>query len=63
MAIEQFFSVPKELLHGATVNTGFFFRGHVTLTPAAEPLAVELSLPDLMTLVVCIYRYILLKTS
>ena len=46
MAIEhwEFFSVPRLLLHGASVYSGHL-RGPVTLTPVAERLAVELSLP------------------
>ena len=48
MAIEQwgFFSVPHLLWHGTTVYKGHL-RGPVTLTPIAERLAVELSLPVL----------------
>ena len=48
MAIEQwgFFSVPHLLWHGASVYNGHL-RGPVTLTPIAERLAVELSLPVL----------------
>ena len=48
MAIEQweFFSVPHLLWHGPSVYTGHL-RGPVTLTPIAERLAVELSLPVL----------------
>ena len=50
MVIEQwgFFSVPHLLWHGASVNNGHL-RGPVTLTPIAERLAVELSLPVLTT--------------
>ena len=46
MAIEQwgFFSVPHQLSHRASIYNGQL-RGHMTLTPIAEPLAVELSLP------------------
>ena len=46
MAIEQwvFFNVPHLLWHGSTLYNGHL-RGHVTLTPVAELLAVELSLP------------------
>ena len=44
--IEQwgFFNVPHRLRHGPTVYNGHL-RGPVTLTPVAERLAVELSLP------------------
>ena len=50
MAIEQwgFFSVPQLLWHGASVYNDHL-RELVTLTPVAEVLAVELSLPVLMT--------------
>ena len=50
MAIEQwgFFSVPHVMWHGASVYYGHL-RGHVTLTPVAERLAVELSLPVFTT--------------
>ena len=50
MAIEQwgFFSVPQLLWHGASVYNDHF-RELMTLTPVAEVLAVELSLPVLMT--------------
>ena len=50
MAIEQWglFSVPHLLWHGAPVYNGHL-RGPVTLTPIAERLAVELSLPVLTT--------------
>ena len=50
MAIEQWglFSVPHLLWHGASVYNGHL-RGPVTLTPIAERLAVELSLPVLTT--------------
>ena len=46
MAIEQrgFFSVPHLLWHGASYYN-CYLRGSVTLTPIAECLAVELSLP------------------
>ena len=46
MAIEQwgFSNVPHLLRHGPTVYNGHR-RGPVTLTPVAERLAVELSLP------------------
>ena len=46
MAIEQwgFFSAPHLLWHGTSVNNGHL-REPVTLTPASERLAVELSLP------------------
>ena len=46
MAIEQwgFFSVPHLLWQGASVHNGHL-RGPVTLTPIADCLAVELSLP------------------
>ena len=49
MAIEQwgFFNMPHPLWHGPTLYTGHLRRWHVTLTPAAERLAVELSLPVL----------------
>ena len=49
-AIEQwgFFSVPHLMWHGASVYNGHL-RGPVTLTPIAERLAVELSLPVLTT--------------
>ena len=48
MAIEQwrFFSVPHLLGHGAFVYNGYL-RGPDTLTPVAERLSVELSLPFL----------------
>ena len=48
MAVEQrwFFSVLRLILHGASVYNGHL-RGHVTLTPVAESLSVELSLPVL----------------
>ena len=48
VAIEQwgFFSLPHPLWHGASVYNGHF-RGPVTLTPIAERIAVELSLPVL----------------
>ena len=47
MAIQQwwFFSVPHLLWHGASV----YLRGPVTLTPIAERLAVEQSLPIFTT--------------
>ena len=50
MAIEQwrFFSVSDFLGNKASVYDGYF-RGPVTLTPIAERLAVELSLPILTT--------------
>ena len=50
MAIEQwgFFNVPHPLRHGPTVYN-VHLRGPVTLTPNAERLAVELSLPVLTT--------------
>ena len=46
MAVAQwmFFSVPRLLWHGASVYNGHL-RGPVTLTPNAECLAVERSLP------------------
>ena len=49
-AIEQwgFFNVPHLLWHGPTLYNGHR-RGHVTLTPVAERLAVELSLPVFTT--------------
>ena len=49
MAIEQwgFFNLPHLLQIGASVYNGHL-RGHVTLTPVAECLAVELSLPVFM---------------
>ena len=49
MVIEQwgFFSVPQLLWHGASVYNDHL-RELVTLTPVAEVLAVELSLPVLM---------------
>ena len=48
MAIEQwgFFSVPHLMWHGPTLYS-CHFRGPVALTPVAERLAVELSLPVL----------------
>ena len=48
MTIEQwgFFNVPHRLRHGPTVYNGHLW-GHVTLTPNAERLAMELSLPVL----------------
>ena len=54
MAIEQwgFFNVSHPLRHGPTVNNGHL-RGPVTLTPVAERLAVELSLPVFTTKVCC----------
>ena len=54
MAIEQwgFFCVPHLLWHGASVYNGHL-RGPVTLTPIAERLAVELSLPVFTTWVCC----------
>ena len=50
MAIEQwgFHNFPHPLRHGPTVYNGHL-RGPVTLTPVAERLAVELSLPVLTT--------------
>ena len=50
MTIEQwvFFSVPHLLWHGASVYNGHL-RGPVTLTPIAERLTVELSLPAFTT--------------
>ena len=50
MAIEQwgFFNVPHLLRHGSTVYNGHL-RGPVTLTPVAERLAVELSIPVFTT--------------
>ena len=46
MAIEQwgFFNVPHQLWYGASVYNGHL-RGPVTLTPIAEHLAMQLSLP------------------
>ena len=54
MPIEQwgFFNVPHLLWHGASLNDGHQ-RGDVILTPVAERLAVELSLPVFTTLVFC----------
>ena len=51
MAYKQwgFFSVPHLLWHGASVYNGYL-RGPMTLTPIAERLAVELSLPVFTTL-------------
>ena len=46
----KFFSVSQLLWHGASVYNGHI-RGHVTLTPMAERLAVELSPPVFTTLV------------
>ena len=43
-AVRFFFSVPHILWHGTSVYDGHL-RGPVTLTPIAERLAVELSLP------------------
>ena len=50
MAIEQlgFFSMPHLLWHGASIYYGHL-RGPVTLTPIAERLALELSLPVFTT--------------
>ena len=50
MVIEQwgFFSVTHQLCYGASFNNGHL-RGPVTLTPIAERLAVELSLPIFKT--------------
>ena len=50
MAIEQwgFFSVPHLLWHGVSIYNGHL-RGPVTLTPIAERLAEELSLPVFAT--------------
>ena len=45
----EFFSVPHLLWHGAFVNNGRHLRGLVTLTPIAERLTVELSLPVFIT--------------
>ena len=58
MAIEQwgFLSVPHLLWHGASVYNGHL-RGPVTLTPIAERLAVELSLPVFTTKVCRGNRY------
>ena len=50
MAIEQwgFFSLPHLLWHGASVYDDYMYlRGPVILTPVAERLPVELSLPVL----------------
>ena len=46
MAIGQlgFLNVPHLLWHGASIYNGYL-RGPVTLTPIADCLAVELSLP------------------
>ena len=46
MAIEEwgFLSVPQLLQHGTSVDNGHF-RGTVILTPYAERLAVDLSIP------------------
>ena len=54
MAIQQwgFFSVPHLLWHGASVYNGHL-RWPVTLTPIAERLAVELSLPVFTAKVCC----------
>ena len=54
VVIEQwgFFNVPRLLWHEAPVYNGHF-RGPVTLTPFAEHLAVELSLPVFTTLIYC----------
>ena len=51
MGIEQwgFFSLPHQMWHGTSVYNGHI-RGPVTLTPIAERLTVELSLPVLTTL-------------
>ena len=56
MAIEGwgFFNVPHPVRHGPTVYNGHL-RGLVTLTPIAERLAVELSLP-VFTTWVCLDR-------
>ena len=53
MAIEQwgFFNVPHLLWHWHTLYNGHL-RGPVTLTPVAERLAGELSLPVFMTVFV-----------
>ena len=53
-AIEQwgFFTMPHLLWHGPTVYNGHL-RGPVTLTPVAERLALELSLPVFTTQVCC----------
>ena len=50
MAIEQWglFSIPHLLRHGAYVHNGCL-RGHVTPTPIAKRLEVELSLPVFAT--------------
>ena len=58
MAIEQwgFLSVPHLLWHGASVYNGHLW-GPVTLTPIAERLAVELSLPVFTTKVCRGNRY------
>ena len=50
LAIEQrgVFSVPHLLWQGSSVYNGHL-RGHVALTPAAERLAMELSLPVFFT--------------
>ena len=50
MAIEQwgFFNMPHLLWHWPTLYNGHL-RGPVTLTPFAERLAVELSLPVFTT--------------
>ena len=50
MAIDQWvvFNVPHLLWHGPTLYNGHL-RGPVTLTPVAERLAVELSLPVFTT--------------
>ena len=44
--------MPHPLRHGPTVYNGHL-RGPVTLTPVAERLAVELSLPVFTTKVCC----------
>ena len=48
----RFFSVPHLLWHGTSIYNGNL-RGPVTLTPIAEHLAVELSLPVFTTYVCC----------
>ena len=50
MAIEQwgFFSISYLLWYGASINNGDL-RGPITLTPIAERLAMELSLPVFKT--------------
>ena len=48
----EFLSLPHLLWHGASFYNGYL-RGPVTLTPIAERLTVELSLPVFMTWVCC----------